>query len=106
MSRAPNVVRFIEMRRFIGNKAFKGTVNVEFNTKEEAEAFLKKKIEFAGEEITDKQMLCDREKDVAEHMVAVVESMEGRSASTTARTVWYCSRTLARRRRTRSSRSF
>ena len=100
MSRAPNVVRFIEMRRFIGNKAFKGTVNVEFNTKEEAEAFLKKKIEFARKEITD------REKDVAEHMVAVVESMEGRSASTTARTVWYCSRTLARRRRTRSSRSF
>ncbi|KAK8795125.1 hypothetical protein WA588_003974 [Blastocystis sp. NMH] len=61
-------IRFIEMRRFIGNKAFKGTVNVEFNTKEEAEAFLKKKIEFAGKEITDKQMLCDREKDVAEHM--------------------------------------
>ena len=32
-----SVVRFIEMRRFIGNKAFKGTINVEFNTKEEAE---------------------------------------------------------------------
>ena len=93
------------MRRFIGNKAFKGTINVEFNTKEEAEAFLQKKIEFAGKEITDKQMLCDREKDVADHMVAMAVANEGRSASTTARTVWCCSRTSARRRRTRSSRS-
>ena len=36
------------MRRFISNKEFKGSVNVEFNTKEEAEEFMKKKIMFAG----------------------------------------------------------
>ncbi|KAK8827014.1 hypothetical protein WA577_007515 [Blastocystis sp. JDR] len=59
-------IRFIEMRRFISNKEFKGSVNVEFNTKEEAEEFMKKKIMFAGVEITEKELLADREKSFDE----------------------------------------
>ena len=50
------------MRRFISNKEFKGSVNVEFNTKEEAEEFMKKKIMFAG--------VADREKSFDEKNVA------------------------------------
>lgn len=53
----------------MGNKAFKGTINVEFNSKAEAEEFMKKTIMFAGKEITDKQMLIDREKEVEEMSV-------------------------------------
>ncbi|KAK8797359.1 hypothetical protein WA158_004567 [Blastocystis sp. Blastoise] len=49
-------VQYIEMRRF-KNKDFKGTVNVEFKTEEEAKAFLEKTIMFAGQEITDKSLL-------------------------------------------------
>lgn len=63
------LVRFIEMRRFISNKEFKGSINVEFNTKEEAEEFMKKKITFAGVEITDKELLSDREKNFDEKNV-------------------------------------
>ena len=57
------------MRRYIGNKAFKGTINVEFNSKEEAEEFMKKTIMFAGKEITDKQFLSEREKEIEEKSV-------------------------------------
>ena len=57
------------MRRFISNKEFKGSINVEFNTKEEAEEFMKKKITFAGVEITDKELLSDREKNFDEKNV-------------------------------------
>ena len=57
------------MRRYIGNKAFKGTINVEFNSKEEAEEFMKKTIMFAGKEITDKQFLSEREKVIEEKSV-------------------------------------
>ena len=58
------------MRRFISNKEFKGSVNVEFNTKEEAEEFMKKKIMFAGVEIMEKELLADREKSFDEKNVA------------------------------------
>lgn len=57
------------MRRYIGNKAFKGTINVEFNSREEAEEFMKKTIMFAGKEITDKQLLDEREKEIEEKSV-------------------------------------
>ena len=57
------------MRRYIGNKAFKGTINVEFNSKEEAEEFMKKTIMFAGKEITDKQFLSEREQAIEEKSV-------------------------------------
>ena len=57
------------MRRYIGNKAFKGTINVEFNSKEEAEEFMKKTIMFAGKEITDQQFLSEREKEIEEKSV-------------------------------------
>ena len=57
------------MRRYIGNKAFKGTINVEFNSREEAEEFMKKTIMFAGKEITDKQFLSEREKEIEEKSV-------------------------------------
>ena len=57
------------MRRYIGNKAFKGTINVEFNSKEEAEEFMKKTIMFAGKEITDKQFQSEREKEIEEKSV-------------------------------------
>ena len=55
------------MRRFISNKEFKGSEIVEFNTKEE---FMKKKIMFAGVEITEKELLADREKSFDEKNVA------------------------------------
>ena len=54
------------MRRFVSTREFKGSVNVEFETAEEAAAFLKKKIMFAGVEITDKQLLSEREKEFEE----------------------------------------
>ena len=60
------VVRFIEMRRFVSTREFKGSVNVEFETAEEAAAFMKKKIMFAGVEITEKQLLSEREKEFEE----------------------------------------
>ena len=52
------------------HQEFKGSVNVEFNTKEEAEEFMKKKIMFAGVEITEKELLADREKSFDEKNVA------------------------------------
>ena len=73
------VVRFIEMRRNMGNKTFKGTINVEFNSKAEAEEFMGKTIMFAGKEITDKQLLADREKEVEEMSVCCFVAW------------WYCS---------------
>ena len=60
------VVRFIEMRRFVSTREFKGSVNVEFETAEEASAFMEKKIMFAGVEITEKQLLSEREKEFEE----------------------------------------
>ena len=49
------------MRRFIKERTFKGTCNLEFGSREEAEEFLKKKVIFAGVELTDKELLVDRE---------------------------------------------
>ena len=43
------------MRRFIKERTFKGTCNLEFGSREEAEEFLKKKVIFAGVELTDKE---------------------------------------------------
>ena len=57
------------MRRFIKEKTFKGTCNVEFGTKEEAEEFMKKKVMFAGVELTDKELLVDREASFEEKNV-------------------------------------
>lgn len=57
------------MRRFIKEKTFKGTCNIEFGTKEEAEAFMKQKVMFAGVELTDKEMLVDREANFEERNV-------------------------------------
>lgn len=54
------------MRRFVSTREFKGSVNVEFETAEEAAAFMEKKIVFAGVEITEKQLLSEREKEFEE----------------------------------------
>ena len=69
------LVRFIEMRRFVSTRQFKGSINVEFNTREEALEFMNKTIMFAGVEITDKQMLDEREKEFAEKNVAFFLSL-------------------------------
>ena len=47
-------------------KTFKGSCNIEFGTKEEAEEFMRQKIMFAGVELTDKEMLADREANFEE----------------------------------------
>lgn len=94
------------MRRFISNKEFKGSVNVEFNTKEEAEEFMKKKIMFAGVEITEKELLADREKSFDEKNVATPPLLcSNRSATSTPRTACCRSATSARTRPWRRSRS-
>ena len=54
------------MRRFVSTREFKGSVNVEFGSRKEAEEFMGKKIMFAGVEITDKQLLDEREKEFNE----------------------------------------
>lgn len=61
------------MRRFIKERTFKGTCNIEFGSKEEAEEFLKKKVIFAGVELTDKELLVDRENRNEEKAVGVIE---------------------------------
>lgn len=62
------------MRRFIKERTFKGTCNIEFGSKEEAEEFLKKKVIFAGVELTDKELLVDRENRNEEKAVGVNRS--------------------------------
>lgn len=57
------------MRRFIKDKTFKGTVNLEFGTKEEAEEFIKKQVMFAGVELKEKELLSDREANFEERNV-------------------------------------
>ena len=59
------------MRRFIKDKTFKGTCNIEFGTKEEAEEFMKKKVMFAGVELSDKELLVDREANFEERNVVI-----------------------------------
>ena len=61
------------MRRFIKERTFKGTCNLEFGSREEAEEFLKKKVIFAGVELTDKELLVDRENRNEEKAVGVIE---------------------------------
>ena len=61
------------MRRFIKERTFKGTCNIEFGSREEAEEFLKKKVIFAGVELTDKELLVDRENRNEEKAVGVIE---------------------------------
>lgn len=60
------------MRRFIKERTFKGTCNLEFGSREEAEEFLKKKVIFAGVELTDKELLVDRENRNEEKAVCKV----------------------------------
>ena len=61
------------MRRFIKERTFKCTCNLEFGSREEAEEFLKKKVIFAGVELTDKELLVDRENRNEEKAVGVIE---------------------------------
>ena len=65
------------MRRFMKEKTFKGSCNIEFGTKEEAEEFIKREVMFAGVALTDKEMLADREANFEERNVHLDVGCDG-----------------------------
>ena len=60
------------MRRFIKERTFNAICNLDFGLREEGEVFLKKKVIFAGVELTDKELLVDRENRNEEKAVCKV----------------------------------